>query len=73
MACEKRQNTGSCSHYICPYLDKTEHGYECVDIIDGFCEVGLGCYQKCEYSWQDGTERASQAELVFRNLLRGAY
>jgi hypothetical protein len=62
MACTKKQNTGSCSHYQCPFKDQTEHGYECVDIyteyvnkwLIGFCECGEGCISDCSYSWKNG-------------------
>lgn len=43
MACERRKRQGWCSHHLC------EHSEECVDIIDGICEVGDTCDIKCEW------------------------
>lgn len=55
MACIRRENTGSCEHYQCPFKDETPHGYECVDLLFGtivsFCEVGENCLEKCPYSF----------------------
>ncbi|MFA5376403.1 MAG: hypothetical protein WC455_11720 [Dehalococcoidia bacterium] len=48
MACAKRERTGSCGHYQCPF--PAVSGYECVDIFCGYCEVGEGCVDKCEWS-----------------------
>lgn len=53
MACHKRQTTGSCSHDQCPFPTETEHGYECVEIQDGYCEVGLDCLSTCQFSWPE--------------------
>lgn len=50
MACEKREREGSCNHSQCPFPDKS--GYECVEIVGGYCEVGLGCVKECPYSYQ---------------------
>ena len=52
MACEKRQNTGHCGHYQCPFSTGTEHGAECVDFFDGLCEVGLDCLVECQHSYK---------------------
>lgn len=41
MACAKRKQTGDCLHNQCPY--PAHSGYECVEIIDHFCEVGTTC------------------------------
>jgi len=65
MGCDKRERGEPCPHSICPYPDMTDHGYECVDIIEGFCEVGEDCYPECEFSWQSGTKRADEAFLAF--------
>jgi hypothetical protein len=33
-------------------MDLTPHGYQCVDIIDGLCEVGLNCSEDaCSYAY----------------------
>jgi hypothetical protein len=71
MACPKKESTGSCGHYQCPYSDKTAHGYECVDIlttdIGAFCEVGEGCYSECQFSFKkdDGsTADKANAEWI---------
>ena len=57
MACDQRKVLGYCNHYQCPYSDQTRLGYECVDIIEDFCECGDGCIPECEYSfdpaWQN--------------------
>jgi hypothetical protein len=51
MSCNRRMNTGTCSHYQCPFSEQTLHGYHCVDVIDGFCEVGKGCLPECSHAW----------------------
>lgn len=62
MACTRKQNTGHCSHFQCPYSSETTHGYECVDIITenvngilvGLCEVGEDCLSICQHAWKKG-------------------
>ena len=56
MACIKRTETGTCTHDQCAWSDKTDHGYECVDIQDGYCENGSECYGGCEYSFPEDEE-----------------
>lgn len=51
MACDRRIAIGTCDHYQCPYKDQTTHGYECVDVIEEFCECGDGCIEECPYSF----------------------
>ena len=62
MTCERREATGYCDHYQCPFKDETEHGYQCVDVVEGIflfldeknkgiCECGDGCLEKCKYSF----------------------
>lgn len=66
MACSKRERTGCCKHYQCPHSDKTDHGYDCVEVVGDFCEVGEGCYQPCELSWAaDDTETAAKAKRAW--------
>lgn len=33
MACKDKNITGKCNHVQCRFSDKTEHGYECIDLI----------------------------------------
>lgn len=63
MACQTRERTGSCNHSQCLFSNETDHGYECVDIRSGFCEVGEGCLEKCSYSWKPTDKKASAAAL----------
>jgi hypothetical protein len=63
MACEKRRNTGSCVHDQCPYPYNNPYGYECIEIVNGFCEVGLDCYEPCPYSYDES--RYSEATQAF--------
>lgn len=65
MACSKKQAVGFCGHPQCPFPHETEHGYECVDIISGFCEVGEDCLSKCSFSWVANTPRAEEAYAAF--------
>jgi hypothetical protein len=63
MACERKVATGFCDHYQCPYMDETAHGYECVEVIEGYwfdvmtedktglCECGDDCLPQCKYSF----------------------
>ena len=32
MGCIKRENTGTCNHFQCPYTE--DSGFECVDLLD---------------------------------------
>jgi len=61
MACEKRQRTGSCMHFQCPFSELTTHGYECVEVVDGYCEVGDGCYPGCNFSWDEDDDEKTEA------------
>lgn len=61
MACERRERTGSCGHYQCPF--EAESGYQCVDVIAGFCEIGEGCVQRCPYAWKDGDIKTTRKAL----------
>jgi hypothetical protein len=66
LACQTRERTGRCTHAQCPHSTETAHGYECIDIVNGFCEVGDGCLPKCQYSWQPtDQERAQAARKAF--------
>lgn len=61
MSCEKKNRTGSCSHFQCPFPALTHHGYECVGIFEGFCEVGAGCLKQCTFSYEEGDPVAKEA------------
>lgn len=57
MACEKRETTGSCGHYQCPYPEENgTFGITCVEVIEDFCELGSGCFPGCEFSWPENDE-----------------
>ena len=60
MACRQRKETGSCNHYQCPFSHSTDHGYECVDVIDGYYECGDGCEPACLHSWLAEDEQAER-------------
>lgn len=50
MACVRKEITGFCSHFQCPYPEVS--GYECVDLIKGkYCEVGDNCPARCSYTF----------------------
>lgn len=60
MACPRRERTGHCNHFQCPFPSETAHHYNCVDILNanaefdlynGICEVGENCLSKCPYSF----------------------
>lgn len=36
---------------------------DCVEIIGGFCEVGEGCFEGCEYAFTP--ERSAEASAAF--------
>lgn len=60
MACSKRERTGFCTHSQCPFPEQS--GYECIEIIDNFCEIGEGCVVECEHSYtQAESEKAIAA------------
>lgn len=63
MACDQRRSLGYCPHYQCPYKDETEHGYECVEVVDIYCECGDGCLEKCEYSFPP--EKMDEVTKIF--------
>ena len=65
MACYQKEKTGSCCHRQCPYPN--DSGYECVDIAEGFCEVGDGCVSLCPFSWKkEDTKKTERAEKAFK-------
>lgn len=68
MACDKRQRTGHCGHHQCEFKYETDHGYECVEIVGGFCEAGDNCLKQCPYSYKVGTKREKQALKAFQAL-----
>lgn len=57
MACIRKENTGKCYHFQCEY--SAESGVECVDIVQGFCEIGDGCVPECFFSWRK-TDKETQ-------------
>jgi len=59
MACETRSRTGTCGHAQCPFPEHS--GYNCIEIVDGFCEAGQGCHDKCEHSWAEGDSLSATA------------
>lgn len=52
MAYIQKEREGYCSHSQCPFPVKTTHGYECIDISGGFCEIGDDCLPEREFSWK---------------------
>ena len=60
MACAKREKTGSCSHHQCEFAAFTYHGYECVEVVDNYCEAGKGCWPVCPYSWKVDDEETDK-------------
>lgn len=68
MACRLRERTGVCLHHQCEFSDQTEHGYECVDVVGAWCEVGDGCLEECPYSWPESdTEITNKAVRAFED------
>lgn len=65
MACVKKENTGHCSHFQCPFSEQMD--LECVDVMflddAGFCEIGLNCIAECPYSY--GYEMEAKAQKAF--------
>ncbi len=60
MSCIRKDRTGSCDHFQCPYSQIS--GYECVDVAGIYCEVGLNCVKQCAYSFtEDEQKEASKA------------
>jgi hypothetical protein len=56
MACTRREKTGNCGHFQCPHQDETPHGYQCVDVIAGYCECGAECMDAdvpCPFRWHE--------------------
>lgn len=68
MACSIREATGTCKHFQCPY--PTLSGYNCVELIGSFCEIGEGCEglkANCPYAWRNNdwkSRRNVQRALV---------
>lgn len=50
-------------NHRCEFSDETEHGYEGVDVVGVWCEVGDGCLRKCPYSWP-ADDKATTAKAV---------
>lgn len=40
---------------ICPY--PVNSGFEDVEVVYGFCEVGCNCNDKCHYNWDEEEEQ----------------
>ena len=69
MACEFREMTGTCGHSQCPVPEQS--GYECIDIVQGFCEVGEDCVKDCPYSWSSMNKgQREMAEQVWLDELK---
>jgi len=65
MACERRNQTGSCSHFQCPF--EAESAFGCVEVVAGYCEIGAGCVDRCPHSWKTSDEKTTEkANVVFR-------
>ena len=63
MACWEKERTGSCDHFQCPYPSETEHGFECIELIECYCEIGLDCLEKCPYSYTKEDEAKVDAAI----------
>lgn len=61
MACELRERTGKCRHSQCPF--PYESGFNCVEIVGGFCEIGEDCVERCDFSWRGTDARARRNAL----------
>lgn len=67
MACTRREKTGQCSHHQCAFKDSTLEGYECVDLVEGYCEVGADCVRECPHSWETSdVDRSQLADEAWR-------
>lgn len=71
--CERKDKTGSCGCYQCPFSDVTSHGRECVDLASDdtrqYCEVGLNCLPVCPHSFT--IIQIEEAEAAFAVKLNG--
>jgi len=47
-------------HHNCEFSGCTEHGYKIVEVIEKYCEIGQGCYEKCPFSWKADDEATSR-------------
>jgi len=63
MACKKRKKLGYCGHDQCPYPNQT--GYECVEVVDGYCEAGYDCYPLCPHSYKADSPEEAAAYAAF--------
>lgn len=71
MGCPAKERNGKCNHHQCPHPNETSHAYECVDIVNGFCEVGDDCLPKCSFSWpSDDIKRCNAAEKAFNEYIK---
>lgn len=39
-----------CLHAQCPYPQ--ESGYDCVEVVAGYCEIGENCVKQCQFSYK---------------------
>ncbi len=44
-------------HHNCNFRNETEHGYGVVEVVRGYCEVGLNCHKKCPFSFGKKDEK----------------
>lgn len=61
MACERKKQQGHCNHFQCQYPEAS--GYECVDIMGDYCEVGEGCINDCKFSFIEGDTEARENQM----------
>lgn len=38
-----------CHHSQCPFPEQS--GYNCVEIVGGYCEIGQNCVKQCQFSY----------------------
>lgn len=65
MACYLKENTGNCNHTQCPFPDISS--FECVEVVGGFCEVGLNCVKQCQFSFTQNKERHANNAFQIKN------
>ena len=53
------------NHHQCEFSDQTTHGFKCVGIYAGYCEVGKDCLKECGHSY-----RAADARKVEEAQMR---
>ena len=54
-------------HHNCQFNDQS--GWNLVEVVSGFCEVGSGCVKECPHSWRKKDKKTeAKADAAYRRF-----